>query len=62
MIKNRRIYELSIQDIYDVAEAENIELTDEVVEAVATKIEEMDFNSIYETILMFIEDAKDECN
>jgi hypothetical protein len=62
LIKNRRIYELNIQDIYDVAEAENIELTDELVEAVATKVEEMDFGSLYEAILMFIEEAKDERN
>lgn len=58
--KNETLYRITVEDIYIVAEGEGLELTDEIADKVAYKIEAMDSSGEYECIEEWIREAIEE--
>ena len=54
------IYRITVEDIYQIAEMGEQELTDKIVERVIHKIEAMDFGDMAETISVMIDLAIEE--
>ena len=54
------IYRITVEDIYQIAEVGEQELTDKIVERVIHKIEAMDFSDMADTISVMIDLAIEE--